>query len=400
MRNQNEVRVNRKMEPIERLAATGLDQEGSAARKRLVPMVVLIILLRIACLVLTCARLSFWNRFNQAVGGTVYIMRVFLVMEMLFLKTARGITFESVKTRKTESANYYSDWEFILSIVLCLFDIRSLIVGQIGIPEFVVIMFHMYLNYCKMTVLLDTFMFLRSDHIAEINVIRVINSIVLTHYICACIWYALACPTMICGWNVIRECWIVKGDVTGNALPNTSKTNPLVYSDVYFIDENVLKKSPKAFLPSGITPGRTTARMIYLDGVEWVYRGGRFWDVDPTEYTVYYDKFDDSASNIGKRLLQCIYFVTMVTTTTGFGIMTPHTAFEKMLAQGMCLWGIIFYSIVTAQITSYLINIVGTQFEWRQRMYVREQHLQWHKVSKNKINQMKQLYNFMWRMTR
>ena len=76
----------------------------------------------------------------------------------------------------------------------------------------------------------------------------------------------------------------------------------LVYSDVYFIDENVLKKSPKAFLPSGITPGRTTARMIYLDGVEWVYRGGRFWDVDPTEYTVYYDKFDDSASNIGKRV--------------------------------------------------------------------------------------------------
>ena len=48
MRNNHEVRVNRKMEPIERLAATSLDQEASNSRKRLVPMVILIAILRIA----------------------------------------------------------------------------------------------------------------------------------------------------------------------------------------------------------------------------------------------------------------------------------------------------------------------------------------------------------------
>ena len=76
-------------------------------------------------------------------------------------------------------------------------------------------------------------------------------------------------------------------------------------------------------------------------------------------------------------MLICLYFVTMVTTTTGYGMMVPKYPIEKLLVQGLCLWGIIFYSIITAQITSYLINIVGSQFEWRQRMYVREQHLQW-----------------------
>ena len=67
MRNQNEVRVNRKMEPIERLAATGLDQEGSAARKRLVPMVVLIILLRIACV-------GFPPNLNKRISSKNYAM--------------------------------------------------------------------------------------------------------------------------------------------------------------------------------------------------------------------------------------------------------------------------------------------------------------------------------------
>ena len=47
LRSQFEVKVNRKMEPIERLAATNLDKESSAAQKRLVPMVILIIILRI-----------------------------------------------------------------------------------------------------------------------------------------------------------------------------------------------------------------------------------------------------------------------------------------------------------------------------------------------------------------
>ena len=42
-----EARVNRKMEPIERLAATNLDAQSTAQKKRLVPMVILIIILRI-----------------------------------------------------------------------------------------------------------------------------------------------------------------------------------------------------------------------------------------------------------------------------------------------------------------------------------------------------------------
>ena len=102
-----------------------------------------------------------------------------------------------------------------------------MVAGNIGIPETFMTIFNMFLNYRKMNLLLDTFMFLRSDHIAEINIMRVINSILLSHYNLACLMYALACPTVICNWNSIRQCWLVKGDVDRYKLSNTSVAQPL-----------------------------------------------------------------------------------------------------------------------------------------------------------------------------
>ncbi len=118
-----EGKVNRKMEPIERLAATNLDPEASLAQKRQVPLVLLIIVLRIVLLVLDCARMSIWYPHHMIVTPCALLILGALLVEQRVAKTAQGITFESVKTRQVISPTFSSDWEFIIGI--CCFVISN-----------------------------------------------------------------------------------------------------------------------------------------------------------------------------------------------------------------------------------------------------------------------------------
>ena len=73
--------------------------------------------------------MTFWYNHAIAIGIIVYFVRLFLIVEMLVLKTGRGITFESVKTRKPETPTYWSDWEFMIGLFLIfagLYDLHNL----------------------------------------------------------------------------------------------------------------------------------------------------------------------------------------------------------------------------------------------------------------------------------